>query len=211
MKTERPIEGDGYVDVFYGQFSSTWTVRYLRAVCRLAVIPLVYPLVLLSRMSDHIFRSVSELLSLIPFLFGVVIREAFYNKALKSCGNNLVIEFGVMFYYRNISVGDSVLISTYTTIHHCDIGDNVLIGGGCRLLSGSRQHNCARTDIPMSQQGGKMKKIKIGSDVWIGDNSIIMADVESGCIIAAGSVVTKDVPAYSICAGNPARVVKGRK
>lgn len=54
--------------------------------------------------------------------------------------------------------------------------------------------------------------ITIGHDVWIGANSIIVSGVTvgTGAVIAAGSVVTKDVPPYSIVAGNPARVLRFR-
>ena len=211
MKPERTIGHHEYTEITYTQFNQSDTLKFFRKLCAVLALPFLYPLIVISKLSDHSFRSASELLSFVPFLFGMIMREAFYRRTLKSCGSNLVIEFGVVFYYSDISVGSNVMISTYTTIHHCDIGSNVLIGGGCRLLSGSRQHNYGRIDIPMSEQGGQMKKIEISDDVWIGDNSVIMDDIEEGCIIAAGSVVTKAVPAYSICAGNPARVVKKRQ
>ena len=148
---------------------------------------------------------------MIPFLFGTVIRESFYKRALESCGENVSIGFGAIFLYRDISIGRNVMIGIYSTVHHCDIGDNVLISDGCRLLSGSRQHNFERTDIPMTMQNGWMKKINIGNDVWIGANSIVLEDIEDGCIIGAGSVVNKKVEKYSICAGNPATVIRARK
>lgn len=56
------------------------------------------------------------------------------------------------------------------------------------------------------------KKSLIGHDVWIGDSAIILAGVEvgNGAIVGAGAVVTKDVPPYSIVAGNPARIIRYR-
>lgn len=56
------------------------------------------------------------------------------------------------------------------------------------------------------------KTVKIGNDVWIGMNTCILPGVQvgDGAIIGAGSVVTKDVPAYAIVAGNPAKVIKYR-
>jgi len=53
---------------------------------------------------------------------------------------------------------------------------------------------------------------KIGSDVWIGANVIIKAGVTigDGCFIGAGSVVTKDIPPFSVAAGNPCRVIRPR-
>jgi acetyltransferase-like isoleucine patch superfamily enzyme len=144
-------------------------------------------------------------------LFGTIIRESFYKRTLKSCGDNISIGFGAVFFYRDISIGDNVLIGLYCTIHHCDIGKDVLISTGCRLLSGSSQHNFEHADIPMTMQNGWMRKIKIGNDVWIGENSVIMDDVEDGSIIGAGTIVNNRIDKYSICAGNPARIIGKRK
>ncbi len=56
------------------------------------------------------------------------------------------------------------------------------------------------------------KRIKIGNDVWIGCNAVILGGVEvgDGAVVGAGAVVTKDVPAYTIVAGNPAKEIKKR-
>jgi len=65
-------------------------------------------------------------------------------------------------------------------------------------------------DTPIRNQGGTIEKIEIGENCWIGNNATVMADIGSHSIIAAGSVVVNQVPAKSIVAGNPARVVKTR-
>lgn len=63
--------------------------------------------------------------------------------------------------------------------------------------------------VPLKEIG---KDIVLWNDVWIGANSTILywVTIGNGCIIWAGSIVTKDVPAYSIAVGNPARVIKTR-
>lgn len=69
------------------------------------------------------------------------------------------------------------------------------------------------TDIPVFPESPtQLKKTKIGNDVWIGQSAIINAGVtiENGAVVAAGSVVTKDVPAYAVVGGNPARIIKYR-
>ena len=78
----------------------------------------------------------------------------------------------------------------------------------------TKNHNTERTDIPMIEQGNTQpRKVTIGDDVWIGARAIILPGVTigQGSIVAAGSVVTKDVEPFSVVGGNPARVIKVRK
>ena len=75
---------------------------------------------------------------------------------------------------------------------------------------GKNQHFFYETDTPIKDQGGKFEKIVIGENCWIGNGALVMANIGDHCIIGAGSVVTEDVPAYSIVAGNPARIIKNR-
>lgn len=172
--------------------------------------PVTLPLALLSRVSDIVFRSCSELLSLVPYFPGVIVRYEFYRFALAHCGRNLIVEFGAVFVYRNIRVGSNVLVGRFTIVHHCDIGDYVLIGERCTFLSGSRQHRFERTDVPMALQGGEKRRIRIERDVWIGSHCVVMDDVRTGAIVAAGSIVNKRVDPLSIVAGVPAKVVARR-
>ena len=78
------------------------------------------------------------------------------------------------------------------------------------ILSGKHQHSTENADVLIRFQKGEFKKIIIGEDTWIGNSSVIMGDIGKGCIIGAGSVVTQPINAYSIAAGNPARVIKQR-
>ena len=63
---------------------------------------------------------------------------------------------------------------------------------------------------PIKQQGGTFHKVTIGSNCWIGNGAIVMADIGDGSIVAAGSVVTEPVPKKAIVGGNPARLIKQR-
>ncbi|MEH6680482.1 MAG: acyltransferase [Sediminicola sp.] len=90
----------------------------------------------------------------------------------------------------------------------------VYIGNDVRLaqnvvLSGLN-HNYAAIDSPIHEQGVSTKPIVIEDESWIGANVVIVPGVTVGkhSVIAAGSVVTKDIPQYSVAVGNPARVVK---
>jgi len=63
-------------------------------------------------------------------------------------------------------------------------------------------------DVPLAQQGGSFSKVHIGRNCWIGNSTVIMADVGEGSVIGAGSVVVKAIPARCVAVGNPAVVIK---
>lgn len=210
MQGTARIERGVYTDVDYLQYRSPRWIGVARAVAGALTWPFVWPLAQLCRTSDMVFRTASELLSLIPYVFGVVVRAEFYRFALTHCGRNVVIELGAVFIYRDVSIGDHVTINRYCVIHHCDIGSYALVGEHSVLLSGSRQHNIDRTDIPMALQRGRKKRIAIGDDSWIGVHAVVMEDVGRGAIVGAGAIVTKPVPEFMIVTGNPARPLRRR-
>ena len=113
-------------------------------------------------------------------------------------------------------VGSSDLISA----ERIDIGDDVLISWGCTIVD----HNSHSTnwgersrDVGDWIQGKKdwssvrVKPVRICDKVWLGFNVIVLKGVTigEGAVVAAGSVVTKDVSPHTMVAGNPARVVRG--
>ncbi len=108
-----------------------------------------------------------------------------------------------------VIIGDRTKIGLSNTI----IGP-VTIGNDIRLaqnitLSGLN-HNYTDVTLPIHIQGVSTAPIIIEDETWIGANVVVLAGVTIGkhCIVAAGSVVTKDVPSYSVAAGNPARILK---
>lgn len=90
------------------------------------------------------------------------------------------------------------------------IGNNVMISPRVSLYA--ENHNFSDVKTPMKEQGVSKSFVIIEDDCWIASNSIILAGVTvgKGSVVAAGSVVTKDVAPYSIVAGNPAKVIKSR-
>jgi serine acetyltransferase len=91
------------------------------------------------------------------------------------------------------------------------LGDHVRVGARASILGFN--HNHARLDVPIHEQGLSSKGIRIGDDVWIGSGALLLDGIHVGshCIIAAGAVVTKDVPDWSVVAGNPARTIRDRR
>ena len=84
---------------------------------------------------------------------------------------------------------------------------------GPDILIYTTNHEFSRTDIPICRQGNENPKpVVIEDDVWIGARVMIMPGVivRRGCVVGAGTVLTKSFPENSIIAGNPGRVVKKR-
>ena len=128
-----------------------------------------------------------------------------------SLGDYSVIE---SFACINNAVGD-VMIGDHTRIglHNTIIGP-VEIGSHVNLAQGitvtALNHNFDNTEKRIDEQGVSTNPVTIEDDVWIGANAVILPGVTIGnhCVVAAGAVVTKDVPPHSLVAGVPAKVIK---
>lgn len=160
--------------------------------------------------SDQPFQGLSQLFSLLPGVPGNYLRQQFYRLTLAECYDDCCIEFGTRFNQRGVELGRRVYIGTNCCIGLCRIEDDVMLGSNVDIISGKKQHNFGRLDIPMREQGGELEKIVIGEDSWLGNSSVVMANVGRKSIVAAGSVVVKDIPPFSIVGGNPAKVLKSR-
>lgn len=160
--------------------------------------------------NDQTFQACSQFFSLFPGVPGNYLRQQFYLLSLAECYDDCCIEFGTRLNQRGIELGRRVYIGTNCCIGLCRIEDDVMLGSNVDVISGKKQHNFDRLDVPMREQGGAFVKVVIGEDSWIGNSSVVMANVGTKSIVAAGSVVVNDVPAYSITGGNPAKVLKSR-
>jgi acetyltransferase-like isoleucine patch superfamily enzyme len=91
-----------------------------------------------------------------------------------------------------------------------EIGNDVLFGP--RVSIHAENHIFERLDVPIRKQGTSRRGVKIEDDCWIGSGVIVTDGVTigRGSVIAAGSVVTRDIPPFSVAAGVPARVIKQR-
>jgi len=135
----------------------------------------------------------------------------------KSIGRDVRIENNCTFINpKNISIGNHVFINRNVEIDaNCgtvDIGNNVLIGSFTSLHTAN--HKFEKTDIPIIKQGLETNtRIVVEDDVWIGGRVYLLPNITigTGSVVAAGAVVTKDVPPYTIVGGVPAKVIGKRK
>ena len=116
-------------------------------------------------------------------------------------------------------LGEGLIVGNNVGLnHHCFIGvrgkvfigNNTIFGPGVKIFS--ENHNFEKLHIPIRKQGAVRKDVVIEDDVWVGANSVVLAGIKigTGAIIAAGSILTKDVPPYAIVGGVPAKVIKYR-
>jgi len=132
--------------------------------------------------------------------------------------------------FRKFTIGKSTIIEDFACINNgmgdVIIGDHCTIGIGSVLIAPIQighnvilaQHICMSglnhgyTDIhlPIKDQPCTTGLIRVGNDSWIGANVVVVAGVSIGehSIVAGGSVVVKDVPPFSIVAGNPAKLIR---
>ena len=92
----------------------------------------------------------------------------------------------------------------------CLIKDDVMLASNVAFVGGD--HRFDQADVPMNRGGrGRLRRIVIEEEAWIGHGAIILAGVHigRGAIVGAGSVVTKNIPACAIWGGNPARFLRG--
>jgi acetyltransferase-like isoleucine patch superfamily enzyme len=112
-----------------------------------------------------------------------------------------------------LTIGRNVYVNHYTIIdchYSISIGNSVLIGPHCYICD---YDHGVKGGLPvMAQPEGHIGEVSIGDEVWIGAGVIILKGVTvgQGAVIGAGSIVTHDVTAMSVVAGNPAQLLRMR-
>lgn len=131
-----------------------------------------------------------------------------------SAGRHLNVERNAYFGGgRKVSIGHNsgLGLSTWLSARGgITIGDNVMMGPEVMIFT--TNHRIDDLNRPMNQQGLRDEAVVIGDDVWIGARAILLPGVHigSGAVVAAGAVVTRDVPPGAIVGGNPARIIRRR-
>ena len=112
----------------------------------------------------------------------------------------------------SITIGERVALNDNVMIN-ADCGGRIAIGNDVLIAPNvvirAAEHEYRRSDALIREQGHTKGEIRIGDDVWIGANAVVLPDVmiEKGAVIAAGSVVNRDVAAYTVVGGVPAKPI----
>jgi acetyltransferase-like isoleucine patch superfamily enzyme len=132
--------------------------------------------------------------------------------------------------FNHFSIGNNSVIEDFSTVNNgvgdVEIGEKSLVGIGNVIIGPVKigndvilaqnivvsglNHNYTDVSMPIHKQGVSVAEIVIEDECWIGANVVVTAGVTIGkhSVVAAGSVVTKNIPPYSIAVGNPSRIIK---
>jgi len=160
-----------------------------------------------------------------------------YNRnAFKGIGENVILENGVLvFHPENITIGNNVYIGHNTILkgyykNELYIGDNTWIGQGCffhsagglkigntvgigpmvKILTSQHASDISNKDVMRNNLIFKKVEICEGADIGVGAIILPGVKIGEGAIIAAGSVITKDIPEFTIYGGVPAKFLRNR-
>lgn len=121
-------------------------------------------------------------------------------------------------YNPQIVIKDNVAINDFVHIaatNYVEIGNNVLMASNIYISDHNHgAYQGKEQSSPASPPNERIvtseQKVIIGDNVWLGEGVIVLpgVEIEQGCIIGAGSVVTKSIPAYSVAVGNPIKIIK---
>lgn len=185
---------------------------------------------------NELFSWIDKFISLIPGLIGYFFRKKWFSFRFKK-GSNVSIGTGCTFispqtmeFSKKSSIGRNsffcsdggeiiigVWVAFNTNVHinsslggKIIIGDNVMVGPN--VVMRTANHKYDNLTVPMNIQGHTVQDITIEDNVWIAANVVVLGGVKigTGSIIAAGSVVTKDIEANVIAGGIPAKILRKR-
>lgn len=144
----------------------------------------------------------------------------YYKSKMKRCGENVTLKPSTSMYLglENISLGNNVSIPRFSHIFcsraSLTIGNNVIFGPAPTIVTGDHIINCIGTPMFLYKKKGPEEDlpIVIEDDVWVGANVTILKGVTigRGSVVAAGCVVNKSTPPYSITGGIPGKTIRFR-
>jgi acetyltransferase-like isoleucine patch superfamily enzyme len=150
-------------------------------------------------------------------LFFKPFRIFFQNRKIKNIAKTADIRpYCTILGTDNVVIGERVIVPSYTLLSNypgnnesiITLEDDVLLGPNVSIYSST--HKFMNPKIPIKDQGYECASVLVKSGAWLGINVVVMPGVTIGknSVIGANSVVTKDIPDYTVAVGAPARVIK---
>ena len=183
------------------------------ALTAVAVAPRTVTFALRCRMVGHerAYLELSERAACWTGIRGERMRVALHRRIGTQIGEHAVLRHGCILERPPLSIGPMTMLGHYAHVQHASIGADCLVSDHVLVMDGRRQHHFDRLDIPVNEQGGIVRQVRVGDDCFIGAGAKVLADVGDHCVVGAGAVVLEPVADYKIVAGNPARVIGDRR
>jgi acetyltransferase-like isoleucine patch superfamily enzyme len=169
-----------------------------------------------SSANNNIFLLYSYFSTIIFFLLDLLphfVRNIFFKMFLGKMGRGVMIDYKVYLrYFKNIEIGSNVSINRGCELYTSHPLKRKIILGNNVTISPNVKFYGAAQDYRSKNMPDIADDIIVEDDCWICANSIILQGVTigKGSVVGAGSIVTRNIPPYSVAVGNPARVIKQR-
>lgn len=167
----------------------------------------------------NIYKALWNVMHFFPRAWHYVERKLI-QKMILSCGKDVTIPANIQLHGYNISIGNHVLIGEgavlMCALAPIQIGDHVLFGPNVTVITGDHRMDCVGRYMYDIKPEDKLPEndlpVVFAGDNWIGANSTVLKGVTigEGAVVAAGSLVTKDVAPYTVVGGVPAKKLKDR-
>lgn len=178
------------------------SIKYVKSIIRIIILKIIY-----GSKFKFKFRSIKSL------YLGKGIRIKINKENILSLGSDVYIEDYCSFecLEGSIFVGDNTFFNTnnkIVSLKKISIGSNCLFGPNVGIFD--HDHNYEQNDVPITFQGYKTKEINIGNNIWIGSNCTITRGINicDKVVVAANSVVTKDIIQKGVYGGVPSKLIK---
>jgi virginiamycin A acetyltransferase len=159
---------------------------------------------------DRALEGSTQALALVPGLVGQYLRRAFLSRVLQRCHRTATIEFGTIFSKADACLDEHVYVGPRCHLGLVHLEHDVLLAAGVHVPSGGDTHGHVDPDVPIRDQAGVRRLVRIGAGSWIGSAAVVMSDVGCDTIVGAGAVVTRPLPDRVVAGGVPARVIRQR-
>ncbi len=160
---------------------------------------------------DRALEGSTEALATVPGIFGEYLRRAFLVRTLDACDRTVTIRFGTVLSRAAARLDANVYVGPHCHLGWVHLERDVLLGAGVHVPSGAAIHGTADPALPIREQPGSPRQVRIGEGTWVGSAAVVLADVGRHCVIGAGAVVTRPLEDYVVAAGVPARVIRHRQ
>lgn len=159
---------------------------------------------------NRALEGATQSLARLPGVRGQYLRRAFLARTIERCAPTATICFGTVFSKVGSVIEENVYVGPDCHLGLVHLERDVLLAAGVHVPSGPDTHGTRDSDMPIREQPGHLKMVRIGAGSWVGSTAVVLADVGRGCVIGAGSVVTSPIPDRTLAAGSPARIIRSR-